>query len=78
MPRIGTADDAFFGARLDVAGSGRVLLEEVRDGTFELGQLLVDLDHLVRADRLRRVDVRLVLCPLGAAVTPVEKVPVGV
>ena len=51
---------------------GQVLLEQVGDGTFELGQARVDLDHLVRADRVRRVDVSVVVRPLDTARTAVK------
>jgi hypothetical protein len=57
---------------------GRELLKQLDNRTFELGQACMDLDDLVRADRVRRVDVRLVLGPLCAEFTEVEQVAVGV
>jgi hypothetical protein len=56
---------------------GRELLKELDNRTFELGQACMDFDDLVRADRVRRVEVRLVLGPLRAAFTEVEQVTVG-
>jgi len=54
------------------------LFQQFGDGTFELGQSPVDLDHLVRADGLERVDVVLMDCPLHAALAPVEQVAITV
>jgi hypothetical protein len=53
-------------------------VKELEEGTVELGQAPVNLDHLVRADRIPWVDVRLVLGPLRAALTDVEEVAVAV
>ena len=58
--------------------SGRELLKQLDNRTFELGQACMDLYDLVRADRVRRVDARLVLGPLRAAFTPVEQAAIGV
>jgi len=55
---------------------GRVV-EKLGDGTLELGQAGVHLNHFVRADWFRWVDVGLVLRPLVSAVTAVEQVAVG-
>ncbi|MDQ6721990.1 MAG: hypothetical protein M3003_14505 [Candidatus Dormibacteraeota bacterium] len=51
---------------------GRGRLEQLGDRTFECGQAYMDIDHLVRADGIRRVDIGLVLGPLSAALTAVE------
>ena len=56
---------------------GRVVVEELGDRTLELGQAVVHLDHFVRADWFRWVDVSLVLRPLVSAVTAVELVSDG-
>src|SRR5438132_13088084 len=56
---------------------GRVRLKQLRYRAFELGQLLVHLDHLVRRDRVGRVDVGQVLSPLTTAFAPVEQETVG-
>src|SRR5205807_4891588 len=53
-------------------------LQELGDGPFELRQTLVDLDHLVRADGIGGIDVRLVLGPLGATLTAMEQITISV
>jgi len=50
-----------------------VLVEKLGHRTVELGQAGMNLDHLVRGDRVGWVDVRFVLCPFVAAVTAVEQ-----
>ena len=57
---------------------GGVLLQEFGDGTFELRQTLVDLDHLIRGDGVVRVDVGLMHGPLQAAFAAVEEVAITV
>src|SRR5229473_4151529 len=57
---------------------GWVALQQLGERAFELGEALVHLDHLVRADRVVGVDIGLVLGPLRATVTAVEQVAVGV
>src|SRR5260370_14063530 len=57
---------------------GWVALQQLGERAFELGEALVHLDHLVGADGVVRVDVGLVLGPLRATVTAVEKEAVGV
>jgi hypothetical protein len=54
-----------------------VRLEELGDRAFELGQLPVDLDHLIRRNGVGGVDVREVLGPLTTALAAVEQEPVG-
>jgi hypothetical protein len=51
--------------------------EKLGYGTFERGQTDMDLDHFVRADRLRWIDAGLVLGPFVSALTAVEEVAVG-
>ena len=54
-----------------------VRLQQLGDRTFELRQLAVNLDHLVRRHGVHRIDVLVVLGPLGAAVAAVEQEAVG-
>ena len=52
-------------------------LQELRDRAFELSQLPVNLDHLIGGHGVGRVDVRVMLGPLGSALAAVEQEPVG-
>ena len=53
-------------------------LQQLGERAFELGEAFVHLDHLIGADGVVRINVGLVLCPLRAAVTAVEKEAIGV
>ena len=51
---------------------GRFQAEELADWAVEAVEALVDFEHLIAADRLARVDARLVLGPFRAALAAVE------
>src|SRR2546423_14636726 len=69
---------AWASATCTASGSGGVGLQQLRDRAFELGEALVDLDHLVGGDRVGGVDVRQALRPLRAALAAVEEKAVRV
>jgi len=56
---------------------GGTLLEQLGDGPIEAGQTPVNLDDLIRANRVSWVDVRLVFGPFRAALTSPKEVAVG-
>ncbi len=78
--KVGRRDADRF--RLRWGGEARSLswaaLQQLGERAFELGEAFVHLDHLIGADGVVRINVGLVLCPLRAAVTAVEKEAIGV
>jgi len=69
-----TSAQAHLGRRL----LGETLLQELGDGTVELGQTCVNLDDFIRANRVCWVDVSLVFGPLGAAFAEPKEVTIDV